>query len=112
MRLERELTAADEHVYFAELEEGGAVVGEADQDGVDLVVDVIAPDGHLLTRADSPNGTHGPEPFDVTALQMGTYKFVIHIVQKDAKPGRYHRDARCRTGEPPRRLLERFAIYS
>ncbi|HJT17468.1 MAG TPA: alpha/beta hydrolase-fold protein [Thermoanaerobaculia bacterium] len=89
MHLERELGPADEHTYTAQLSAGSGVVGEADQEGVDLVVDVIDPDGKELKTLDSPNGAFGPEPIDFTAVRSGTFKFVVHTLNKDAKPGKY-----------------------
>jgi enterochelin esterase family protein len=89
MDMERALGPADEHVYTARLASGAAVVGEADQHGVDLVIDVFGPDGMRIAQLDSPNGTEGPEPIDFTALKAGTYKFVIHTLDKGVQPGKY-----------------------
>jgi enterochelin esterase family protein len=88
MSLERILGPADEHIYTVELQSGMAVIGEADQEGVDLVVDVFGPDGKLLRQIDSPTGTSGPESIDFTALHDGTYRFVIHQLS-DAPAGKY-----------------------
>ena len=89
MRLERDLAPSEEHVYTAELESGAAVVAEADQEGIDLVIDIYGPEGRLLSRLDSPNGAQGPEPLDFTALQSGNYRFVIHTLDPKVKPGKY-----------------------
>jgi enterochelin esterase family protein len=89
MHLERDLGPADQHTYTLELSAGGGVVAEADQNGVDLVVDVIDPDGNKLKTIDSPNGAFGPEPIDITALRGGVYTFVVHTLHDDAKPGKY-----------------------
>ncbi len=59
---ERLLGPADNHIYTINLSEGAAVLGEADQRGVDLVIDIFGPDGKLIRTVDSPNGTEGPEP--------------------------------------------------
>lgn len=89
MKIERTLAPSDKHVYTAQLENGAAIIAEADQEGVDLVIDVYDPDGKQLTRLDSPNGTQGPEPIKFTALRSGIYKFVVHVTDNDAKPGKY-----------------------
>jgi enterochelin esterase family protein len=88
-REERTLGPDENHVYVISLEEGAAIVGEADQHGVDLVIDEFAPDGKLIRTVDSPNGTEGPEPIDLTALQSGQYKLVIHTLDRSARPGKY-----------------------
>lgn len=86
---EHTLGPGENHVYTITLHEGEAVVGEADQHGVDLVIDEFSPDGKLIRTVDSPNGTEGPEPIDVSAFAPGEYKLVIHTLDPTAKPGKY-----------------------
>lgn len=86
---EHTLGPGDNHVYTIALREGEAVVGEADQHGVDLVIDEFGPDGKLIRTVDSPNGTEGPEPIDLTAFAPGEYRLVIHTLDSKAKPGKY-----------------------
>ncbi len=83
------LSAAQSHTYTAELENGMAIIGKVTQKGIDLVVDVYKPNGKLLKQIDSPNGTDGDEPFDITANESGLYKFVIHSLDKRSKKGKY-----------------------
>jgi len=86
---ERTLSPGDRHVYTITLAEGAAVLGKADQHGVDLVIDIFGPDGKLIRTVDSPNGTEGPEPIDLTAFTSGQYKLVIHTLDPSARPGKY-----------------------
>ena len=86
---ERSLTPNENHVYTVSLDQGAAVLGEADQHGVDLVIDEFGPDGKLIRKVDSPNGTEGPEPIDLTAFTAGQYRLVIHTLDAAAKPGKY-----------------------
>lgn len=86
---ERSLAPGENHVYTISLDDGAAVLGEADQHGIDLVIDEFGPDGKLIRTVDSPNGTEGPEPIDLTAFTPGQYKLVIHTLDPGAKPGRY-----------------------
>jgi hypothetical protein len=86
---ERTLGRGENHVYTVDLESGAAILGEADQRGVDLVIDMFGPDGKLIRTVDSPNGTEGPEPIDLTAFTTGQYKLVIHTLDAGAKPGKY-----------------------
>ena len=83
---ERPLRPGENHVYTITLQEGAGVLGEADQHGADLVIDIFGPDGKLIRTVDSPNGAEGPEPIDLTAFQTGLYKLVIH---EKAMPGKY-----------------------
>ena len=89
LKEERTLGPGENHVYAITLQEGTAVIGEADQHGVDLVIDVHGPDGKLIRTVDSPNGTEGPEPIEVTAFQTGPYTLVVHTLDATAKPGKY-----------------------
>jgi len=86
---ERTLGPGEDHVYTVTLEDGAAILGEADQHGVDLVIDMFGPDGKLIRTVDSPNGTEGPEPIDLTAFTTGKYKLVIHTLDPGAKLGKY-----------------------
>lgn len=86
---ERSLAPSENHVYTVSLDQGAAILGEADQHGVDLVIDEFGPDGELIRTVDSPNGTEGPEPIDLTAFTAGQYKLVIHTLEATAKPGKY-----------------------
>jgi len=86
---ERSLGSNEKHVYTISLDAGAAVLGEADQHGVDLVIDEFGPNGKLIRTVDSPNGTEGPEPIDLTASAPGEYRLVIHTLQPVAKPGKY-----------------------
>jgi len=86
---ERSLGPGENQVYLVGLQEGEAILGEADQHGIDLVIDEFGPDGKLIRTVDSPNGTEGPEPIDLTAFTTGQYKLVIHTLDATAKPGKY-----------------------
>lgn len=89
MNVERHLGPSEEHVYTIQLESGTAILAEADQEGLDLVIDIYGPDGQQISRLDTPNGAQGPELIDFTALRSGSYKFVIHILDPNSKPGKY-----------------------
>jgi enterochelin esterase family protein len=88
-KIERTLAPPDQHVYTAQLKNGAAIIAEADQEGIDLLIEVYGPDGRQVTRLDSPNGAQGPEPINFTALRSGIYKFVVHAADNNAKPGKY-----------------------
>lgn len=88
--VEHTLGAGESHVYTIALQEGAAVIGEADQHGIDLVVDVFGPDGKLIRTIDSPNGPEGPEPIDVTGIKTGLHRLVIRAAPgQPQQPGKY-----------------------
>ncbi len=108
MIVERPLGANDEHAYITQLESGGAIIGQIDQKGIDLVVDIYGPDGKQIKRLNSPNGANGPEPVDFTALQTGAYKFVVHASDQNAALGNYRLkvDQILRPADNARRLAK------
>src|SRR5258708_3952657 len=110
---ERTLGPGDNHVYTVTLQEGAGLVGEADQHGIDLVIDIFGPDGKLIRTVDSPNGAEGPEPVDLTAFQPGLYKLVIHTLDEKAKPGKYVMkiDRVFTTGENAQRMAQTISEY-
>jgi enterochelin esterase-like enzyme len=89
MNEERTLRSGENHLYTITLQDGTAVVGEADQHGIDLVIDIFGPDGKLFRTVDSSNGAEGSEPIDLTAIKAGVYKLVVHAIDPAAKPGKY-----------------------
>jgi len=83
------ITTKSKHAYTVHLDNGMAITGKLIQNGIDLVIDVYHPGGDLLQQIDSPNGTNGDEPFDITSDQSGIYKFVVHSLDQDAEKGAY-----------------------
>jgi enterochelin esterase-like enzyme len=90
LNVERTLGLGEKHIYTITLQEGAAVIGAADQHGVDLVIDIFDPDGKKVATVDTPNGAEGPEPIDLTAFKTGPYRLVLHPKgDPKAKPGKY-----------------------
>jgi pimeloyl-ACP methyl ester carboxylesterase len=110
---ERTLGPGENHVYTITLQEGAAVLGEADQHGADLAIDIFGPDGKLIRTVDSPNGTEGPEPIDLTAFRTGIYKLVIHMLDEKAMPGKYVMkiDRVLTIGENAQRMTQTISEY-
>ena len=77
------------------------------QQGIDLVVDLLGPDGRLLDSVDSPNGRDGEEPVAVMAERAGTYTIRIRPLGAGDPPGRFTLrladSARSRGDRAPRR---------
>ena len=70
------------------LEAGQFFHAIADQDGIDVEVLLLAPDGHTVTRVDSPNRSYGPEPIVDIAEVTGSYQLVIRAPTPEAGEGR------------------------
>lgn len=86
--LESSLAGGSTHTYVFDLPAGQFVDVVVDQQGIDVVVELRAPDGRLLTRVDSPNGAEGPEPVPAVAEVAGKYRLEIAASAGQA-PGRY-----------------------
>lgn len=77
------------------------------QQGVDLAVDLIAPDGRLVTTVDSPNGRNGPEPLAVRADAAGRYEIRVRTLSADEPSGKYRLTvAELRNAVATRRWLD------
>ena len=59
------------------------------QQGVDLAVDLVAPDGRLITTVDSPNGRNGPEPVSIQAGAAGRYTIRVRPLASNEPAGKY-----------------------
>jgi CHAT domain-containing protein len=61
----------------------------AEQKGVDIVLSILDPSGKLSMRADSPNGTEGPEFASAICTAPGTYRVNVSALDPKATAGSY-----------------------
>lgn len=87
--IQRELSGGQTHAYTVKLDANQIARVITEQQGVDVVVAIIAPDGTKLFGVDSPNGSSGEEPATIAAKQGGLYRVEIRSLDKNALPGRY-----------------------
>ena len=87
--IERELKGGENHSYRISLNSGQFLNLAAEQKGIDLVLNLFAPDGKKLLEIDSPNGNSGVEPMFFVAETGGDYRLEIDALEKKANPGRY-----------------------
>ena len=86
--IERKITTGEVHSYSVRVTAGQVLDAVVDQRGVDVVVDVWAPDGRRVMEVDSPNGAEGPEPVLLIAEGTGIYILQVRVLEKGAS-GRY-----------------------
>ncbi len=91
-----EIAAPAVHRYTVALEKDQAARVRVLQEGIDLVVDVVAPDGSPLVSFDGPTGDQGPEVAEWVSASAGTYVVVVRPFT-GARAGAYRVRA-----EPPR----------
>ncbi|MDJ0839935.1 MAG: serine hydrolase domain-containing protein [Acidobacteriota bacterium] len=86
--IKKSMTAADVLRFHVDLEPGLFAVAEIEQDGIDVEVDVLDPEGKVLKTVDSPNGTQGREVVTFVTPTVGRYLLVVRSLMPDVPPGR------------------------
>jgi CHAT domain-containing protein/Tfp pilus assembly protein PilF len=85
----RELAGGETHYYEIVLTSDQYLSAVVEQQGIDVVVKVIGPDGRQFAEVDSPNGAQGPEPVFLLTETAGRYQVNVQSLEKDAARGRY-----------------------
>ena len=86
--IEREMKGGETHTYQIPLQAGQFLNLEVTQNGVDVVVLLLSPDGKKL-EVDSPNGNYGPEPIWFVTEAAGNYRLEIKTLEKTVPNGKY-----------------------
>ncbi|HET7552494.1 MAG TPA: erythromycin esterase family protein [Gemmatimonadaceae bacterium] len=87
--LERPLGPSDSNDFTVRLDSGMSVLLSVQQLGIDLVVEVRAPDGTLLQAVDSPTGRTGDERVEIFADRSGAYGVRVRPYDSGEPQGRY-----------------------
>jgi erythromycin esterase len=109
------ITAGAVHEYTVRLDSGESANVVFRQIGIDVVIDVVGPDGKTLSSVDSPNGRNGDEPVVVVARAPGSYLLRVRPIDNREPTGTYHvrvvalRDARATTAMLQARVQARDA---
>lgn len=98
--LERELQAKEQHLYPVSLEEGELLRVVVDQNGIDVTVELLGPDGRVVSAIDSFNGENGEEDLAVLASGAGLYRIQVRALVEGVPPGAY--TLRVEGPRPPR----------
>lgn len=85
-----EIKLKETHTYQIQLKKGEFLKAVIEQQGVDVVVKVLDPNGKTVAEIDSPNGVSGPELIELSANDTGTYKIQITPLEEEGNTsGRY-----------------------
>jgi erythromycin esterase len=87
--VERSLGPQDSHDFTVRLADGMSVLFSVQQLGVDVVVEVRAPDGKLLQAVDSPTGRNGDERVEIFAERRGAYRVRVRPYDSGEPQGHY-----------------------
>ncbi|HEU4837322.1 MAG TPA: tetratricopeptide repeat protein, partial [Pyrinomonadaceae bacterium] len=85
----RELKGGESHSYRIVLSSGQFLHALVEQQGIDLITSVFAPDGKKLSESDSPNDIWGSEAVLVVAPTAGEYRVDVYSSDKRARAGHY-----------------------
>jgi CHAT domain-containing protein/tetratricopeptide (TPR) repeat protein len=86
--IERTIKSGEIHSYSVSINLGQVLDVVVEQRGVDVVVEVMAPDGSKVIEVDSPNGSEGPEVVLLKTAHSGTYILQVRPLENGAS-GRY-----------------------
>lgn len=87
--VEREIRPGDRHVYRVDLGRGDLLAASVQQKGIDLVVEVVGPDGQKLLEVDSPTGADGRESLVFLARGAGSHALAIRPLDAKRPVGHY-----------------------
>jgi CHAT domain-containing protein len=95
----RALRLGDEHAYPYRLAAGDFFDAVADQDGIDLSLELRDPDGRKVLQVDGPNGAWWQEELAAVAERPGVYTLLVRPACSPCEPGRYR--LAVDAGHPP-----------
>jgi len=87
--IERELAGGQSHSYQFALDAGQYARLVVDQRGIDVVAQLLGPDGKQIGEFDSESRLHGQESMSLTPEEAGGYRLIVFPKQKGAPAGRY-----------------------
>jgi len=111
--IKRELAVGQEHTYLIKLSIDQFLKVTVEQQGIDVVVRVVAPDGKQITEFDSENSLWEKELAAMVAKAPGDYRLIVRPTQKRASAGGYRiriEEMRAAT-ENDRALYETYMLY-
>src|SRR5262245_48930022 len=111
--IKRELAVGQEHIYQIKLSVDQFLKVAVEQQGIDVMAQVLSPDGKVITEFDSENSLWGKELAALVAKTPGDYRLIVRPTQKRASAGCYQiriEEMRAAT-ENDRALYETYLLY-
>ena len=93
------------HRYQVKLNKDQFCILVVQQQGIDLILKLISPEGDTLNNIDSPNGKWGPEIVIFFSETKGIYTLQVQPLDKKAPKGKY--SIECTRKEPKGRTPEK-----
>lgn len=87
--LKQELAGGQQHIYQIRLSADQFLRVIVEQKGIDVVAQVLGPDGKQIMEFDSESGKQGQESVSLVAEETGDYRLVVQPKLKGALTGEY-----------------------
>ena len=87
--IEAGLNGGGTNVYRIQVENGQFAHVTVEQEGIDVVIRILKPDGQKVLEGDSFNGAWGPEEASFIAETAGDYQLTVSSFSPRALPGHY-----------------------
>jgi CHAT domain-containing protein len=88
-RIEVELKGGEGHVYDLTVQADQMIHLAVEQQGIDVALQIRAPEEGISTRVDSPSGANGPEHFFALPERAGLWRLEVRAEDAGAAAGRY-----------------------
>ena len=87
--IKRQIEPDAVHIYRISLAAGQYFRAIVDQQGADVVVTLLGPNGQRVIQTDGVTGSTGPEPLTLIAEEAGEYRIEVRLSGKKAPAGIY-----------------------
>jgi CHAT domain-containing protein/tetratricopeptide (TPR) repeat protein len=87
--IEQQLKGEEADIYTVKVKKRQFLHVVVLQEGIDVVVTLLEPNGTKIVEADSPNGAWGPEQASLVARVSGSYSVSVSSQDKSTPVGRY-----------------------
>src|SRR5262245_57901176 len=87
--IEREISSGQTHAYRIKLDTGKYLRVHVEQQGIDVTVALLAPEGKVVAESKSDNGNFGPEAVSMIAEEPVEVRLEVRARDWEAPSGRY-----------------------
>ena len=87
--IEREISSGQTHAYRIKLDTGKYLRVHVEQQGIDVTVALLAPEGKVVAESKSDNGNFGPEAVSMIAEEPVEVRLEVRAPDWEAPSGRY-----------------------
>jgi tetratricopeptide (TPR) repeat protein len=87
--IKRALAGGQQHSYRIKLDADQFIEVLVEQDGIDVMAQMMAPDGKQIAQFDSESRKQGEEKFSLVAEAAGNHRLVVRPTLQTSRAGRY-----------------------